>query len=117
MNFLNIILYLYCKSKQNNMIHPISTNLFRRQNQVNVNGETHHSVYNHNYYTSEDGLIILEECNDEDTFYYYNVDPNTGDTEYYGLAYSTVGIFDENYDGFSPERDDNGIVELDTDFC
>lgn len=99
------------------MIHPISTDLFRRQNQVNINGETHHSVYNHNYYTSEDGLIILEECNDEDTFYYYNVDPNTGDTEYYGLAYSTVGIFDENYDGFSPERDENGIVELDPDFC
>ena len=98
------------------MIHSISTNLFIHQNQVNFNGEIHHSVYNHNYYTSEDGLIILKECDDDNTFYYYNVDPNTGDTEYYGLVDSVFGIFDEDYDGY-PGRDENGIVELDTDFC
>ena len=98
------------------MIHLVSTNLFIRQNQVNFNGETHHSVYNHNYYTSEDDLIILEKCNDDNTFYYYNIDPNTGNTEYYGLVDSIHGIFDENYNGY-PERDENGIIELDTDFC
>lgn len=98
------------------MIHSISTNLFIHQNQINFNGEIHHSVYNYNYYTSEDGLIILEECDDDNTFYYYNVDPNTGDTEYYGLVDSVFGIFDEDYDGY-PGRDENGIVELDTDFC
>ena len=66
--------------------------------------------------TSEDGLIILEKCNDDNTFYYYNIDPNTGNTEYYGLVDSIHGIFDENYNGY-PERDENGIIELDTDFC
>ena len=98
------------------MIHLVDTNFFIHQNQVTFNGEIHHSIYNHNYYTSEDGLIILEECDDDNTFYYYNVDPNTGNTEYYGLVDSIFGIFDENYDGY-PVLNESGIIELDTDFC
>lgn len=98
------------------MIHQISTNLFSHQTKVKFNGEIHHSTYNHNYYTSEDGLIILEECDDDNTFYYYNVDPNTGDTEYYGLVDSEFGIFDEDYDGY-PCKNNEGIIELNSDFC
>ena len=98
------------------MIHLINANLFTHQNQVNFNGEIHYSSYNHNYYTSRDGVIILEECDDDNTFYYYNVDPNTGDTEYYGLVDSISGIFNEDYDGF-PYKNDEGIIELNSDFC
>jgi hypothetical protein len=98
------------------MIHLIYINLFTHQNQVSFNDEVHYSSYNHNYYTSREGVIILEECTDDNTFFYCNVDHNTGNTEYYGLVYSTFGIFNKYYDGY-PERDENGVVELDTDFC
>ncbi len=98
------------------MIHLIDTNLFAHQNQVNFNGEIHHSNYNHNYYTSQGGVIILEECDDDNTFYYYNVDPNTGNTEYYGLVDSITGIFDKDYDGFT-YKNDEGIIELNSNFC
>ena len=63
-----------------------------------------------------DGIIILEECDDDNTFYYYNVDPNTGNTEYYGLVDSISGIFDDDYDGF-PYINDEGIIELNSNFC
>ena len=98
------------------MIHLISTNVFTHQNQVRFNGEIHHSAYNHNYYTSEEGVIILEECDDDNGFNYWWVDSENGDTDYIGGVMATFGIFDEEYDGY-PGRDENGIVELDTDFC
>lgn len=53
------------------MITPINTNNFTHQKTIKFNGEIHHSVYNHNYYLSEDGKIILEECDDDNGFYYY----------------------------------------------
>ena len=98
------------------MIHLISTNLFTHQNQVIVDGEIHYSVYNHNYYTSEAGVIILEVCDDDNSFNYWWVDSETGESDYIGGVDATFGIFDENYDGY-PGRDENGIVELDTNFC
>ena len=98
------------------MLHPISTNLFTHQKSVIFNEELHYSSYNHNYYTSEDGVIILEECNDNDVFCYWWVDSGNGNTDYIGTAVGTFGIFDKEYDG-NPTRDENGIVKLDTDFC
>ena len=98
------------------MIHLISTNLFQYQESVMFNGVQHHSSYNHNYYTSENGVIILEECNDDNVYSYWWVDSENGNTDYIGGVFSTFGIFDDGYDGY-PRRDENGILELDTDFC
>lgn len=98
------------------MIHLIDTNLFTHQNQVNFNGEIHHSSYNHNYYTSEEGVIILEECNDDNDYSYWWIDSENGNTDYIGGVVSIFGIFDEDYDGY-PNKDKNGIIELDTEFC
>ena len=98
------------------MIHSIDTNHFAHQNQVNFCGEIHHSKHNHKYYTSQDGLIILEESNDDNSFYYWLVDPTNGETEYIGSVMSTFSMFNENYNGY-PERNENGIIELDTNFC
>lgn len=98
------------------MIHQISTNIFTHQNQVSFNGEIHNSNYNHNYYTSEEGVIILEECDDDNCYSYWKIDSVTGETDYIGGVMATFGIFNEEYDG-DTDRDENGIIELDTDFC
>lgn len=97
------------------MIHSIYTNLFTHQNQVSYNDEIHYSYCNHNYYTSEEGEIILEECDGDNSFDYWQIDPITGETDFIGGTIATFGIFDEHYDGYYC-KDNNVIVELDTDF-
>lgn len=98
------------------MITPINVNNFIYQDTIMFNGEIHYSVYNHNYYLSEDGKIILEECDDDNGFYYYWVDPVTGNTDYIGLVIGCYGIFDSEYDG-NIEQDVNGMINIDSDFC
>lgn len=60
------------------------------------------SVYNHNYYYSEElGDVILEECDEfEDYFKYYRLDGYS--TKFLGGYYGIGGIF----------KDEDGVVEL-----
>ena len=64
-------------------------------------GEELESVYNHNYYYSEElGDVILEECDDFDYFKYYRLDGYS--TKFLGEYYGFYGIFE----------DEDGIVKL-----
>lgn len=96
------------------MVTTINTRDFSHVSEVFYNNKTHRSVYNHNYYVSTNGEIILEECDDDSCFSYYVIDNNSID--FLGIAEDVFGIFDEEYDGY-PVRDLNGIIELDSDFC
>lgn len=74
----------------------ITTNDYRFTDEVYYNGLYHYSSYNHNYYTNDEGEIILEECDDDNGFSYYRIDPMTGEDEYLGSEYCSCGIFNSD---------------------
>lgn len=90
------------------MVNQIQVANFRRSNVVNLNGFELSSSYNHNYYVSTDGQVILEEC-DDDMFYSYtlihqvhSINENgypVCEETYLGAVWNNLGIFDEGYNG------------------
>lgn len=71
----------------------INTEGFKYVSEIEFNGNSYKSCYNHNYYTNGSELI-LEECDDADCFSYYRILNNS--TEYLGCIYSLTGIFDDD---------------------
>lgn len=98
------------------MINRIYINRFHRVNEVVINGKTHKSVYNYNYYRDEtNDMLILEEC-DDDMFFMYSKVNEDGHLEHLGNYVGDLSIFDKdnNYLDFI---EDNGeqYVEVDTE--
>lgn len=73
----------------------ITTHDYRFTDEVYYNGLYHYSSYNHNYYTNDEGEIILEECDDDNGFSYYRIDPMTGSDDYLGFSFGYGGIFED----------------------
>ncbi len=71
----------------------INTEGFKYISEIQFNGKSYKSYYNHNYYTNGSELI-LEESDDAECFSYYRILNNS--TEYLGSIYSLTGIFYDN---------------------
>ena len=104
------------------MVNKIQIANFKRADVVNLCGFKLESYYNHNYYISTDGQVILERCND-DMLYSYTLIHKVNhinenghpvyDVTYLGAVWNNLGIFDEGYNG-----DMKGEFALvDTDCC
>jgi len=103
------------------MITQIKTSDYNRVASIIICGVEFTSSYNHNYYHNKTtGDLILEEANDDQTCYYYQVEVNGYSfvNNYLGLTDDQYGygIFDVDYDGY-PARNENGVIELDTELC
>ena len=75
------------------------------------------SCYNHNYYVNEiTGDVILEECDDDNFFDYYRINPDGTET-YLGGIPCVSGIFGDGdlLPSDAPVEED-GSVELSTDW-
>ncbi len=99
----------------------LNTSDYSRVESIVIYGVTFISIYNHNYYynkSNED--VILEECDDDQTCYYYRIEQKGHSfvKTYLGLTEDNYGygIFDEDYEGY-PYRNDNGEIELDDTLC
>lgn len=102
------------------MINLINASNFQRVESVELNGFTLESYYNNNYFVDGNGQVIYEHCNDDNYFEYWQIHsvnnineygrPNCEET-YLGAVFSEVGIFDNGYSG---ERDANGMIMVDT---
>ena len=90
------------------MVNQIQVANFRRSDVVDLFGFELSSSYNHNYYVSTDGQVILERCND-DMFYSYTLIHKVNyinengypvcEETYLGAVWNNLGIFDEGYNG------------------
>lgn len=103
------------------MITQINVSGYQHVKSIVLNGVEFSSSYNHNYYYNENtGDLILEEADDDQTCYYHRIEENDSSiTEnYLGLTTDEYGygIFDEDYEG-CPTRNENGVIELDSDLC
>lgn len=101
------------------MINRIYINRFHRVNEVVINGITHRSEYNYNYYYNEiNDVLILEECND-DMFFIYSIVNEDGRLEHLGNHFGVLGIFDKDNHYLDCIEDNNGeqYVEVDTERC
>lgn len=103
------------------MVTQINTSGYNRVASIILFGVEFSSSYNHNYYHNKDtGDLILEEANDDQTCYYYRVEENGYSfiKNYLGFTDDQYGfgIFDEDYEG-CPSRNENGVVELDSEMC
>ena len=100
------------------MINRIYINRFHRVNEVVINGITHKSVYNYNYYQDEiTNTIILEES-DDDMFFIYSKVNEDGQLEHLGNYFGNLSIFDED-NNYIELFEDNGeqYVEVNTECC
>ena len=103
------------------MVTQIYTSEYQHIQSIVLNGVEFSSSYNHNYYHNKNtGDLILEEANDDQTCYYYRVEVNgyIVDENYLGFTDDPYGygIFDVDYEG-CPARNENGVIELDSDLC
>jgi hypothetical protein len=103
------------------MVTQINTSDYNRVVSISLYGVEFVSSYNHNYYynnNTED--LILEAANDDQTCYYYRVEENGHSfvKNYLGFTEDQYGfgVFDNEYDGY-PGRNENGVIELDTEMC
>lgn len=86
---------------------------YERVKGVMVNGKSHVSCYNHNYYRNvKTGDIVLEECDDDGLFDYYRVNLD-GTTTALGCIRCECGIFGVGklFPSDAPVEED-GSVEL-----
>lgn len=103
------------------MVTQINTSDYTHVDSIILFSVEFSSSYNHNYYYNNNtGDLILEEANDDQTCYYYRVKENGYSfiENYLGFTDDQYGfgIFDEDYEG-CPSRNENGVVELDSEMC
>ena len=103
------------------MVTQINTSEYQHISSIIIYGVEFTSSYNHNYYYNNNtGDLILEEANDDQTCYYYRVEVNgySFAKNYLGFTDDQYGygIFDVDYEG-CPFRNENGVIELDSDLC
>lgn len=101
------------------MVTQINTSNYNRVASIIIFGVEFSSSYNHNYfYNKNTGDLILEEANDDQSCYYYRVEEKGYSfvKNYLGLTDDQYGfgIFDEDYEGY-PSRNENGVIELDSE--
>lgn len=101
------------------MVTQINTSDYNHVTSIIIYGVEFSSCYNHNYYRNKNnGDLILEEANDDQTCYYYRVEENGHSfvKNYLGFTDDQYGfgIFDEDYEGY-PTRNENGVIELDSE--
>lgn len=101
------------------MENQINVGQYHHAEELQMNGFTLYSFYNHNYFTTDDGKVIYEHCNDNDYFEYYqihsvsHIDDNGNpvhEETYLGAVFSPVGIFEPEYSDVNQD----GTVTVDT---
>lgn len=103
------------------MISQINASEYQHIQSIALYGVEFESSYNHNYYYNNNTCdLILEEANDDQTCYYYRIEVNGYSfvKNYLGFTDDQYGygIFDVDYEGY-PTRNENGVVELDSEMC
>ena len=86
----------------------INVSNYKRVESINLFGVWFNSVYNHNYYYNKlRGDLILEICDDFDTYRYYRIkeDGYSYIKEYLGAIDGMWGIFNNHNNGQEVELD------------
>ena len=100
------------------MIYRINPSEYHHVTNITFNGIEFSSYYNHNYFYNEEANdLICEECDDDNGFSYYRISviDNIADETYHGFVIDNdyAGIFGEDF----YDINENGEVELNSEFC